>query len=89
MGKPNKVEGAVSNVFVYLVWHTHKTKESEDTKLIGVYSSESQADDAVARARQKPGFRDLPEGFCIAKYVLDKDEWTDGYVTDHYFLREE
>lgn len=53
----------------------------EDSKLIGVYSTRQLADTARGRSRLLSGFRDEPEGFIIDDYELDKDHWTDGYVT--------
>lgn len=62
---------------VFLLWHEH----DDDGKLIGVYSSEENAIAARGRAADKPGFAELPEGFTIDAYELDKDHWTKGYVT--------
>lgn len=63
---------------VYLVWHTNPL--NDDEKLIGVYSSDERARDVIQRYLDKPGFKDSPEGFEIAPYDLDKDEWTEGFV---------
>ena len=49
--------------------------------MIGVYSSQSTAQEAVARLSVQPGFCDLPEGFCIDRYAVDQDHWAEGYVT--------
>jgi hypothetical protein len=62
---------------VFLLWHEH----DDDGKLIGVYSSEENAIAARARVASKPGFVELPERFTVAAYELDKDHWTEGYVT--------
>lgn len=67
---------------VYVVQHSHSFPDGrEDVKLIGVYSSEQGAQGAVARARAHPGFRDTPDDFFIDKYILDKDHWTEGFIT--------
>lgn len=67
---------------VYVVHHVHEMLDGEeDVKLIGVYSSHEMAEAAVSRARTKPGFVAVPDGFSIDPYELDKDHWTEGYVT--------
>jgi len=53
----------------------------EDVKMIGVYSTEASAAEAVKRMRSLPGFHDAPDGFSIDRYAVDEDNWTEGYVT--------
>lgn len=72
--------------FVYLLWHTHfneKLPGGEDIKLIGVYTSKENAEEAQSRAEQLEGFKDHPKGFEISCNELNKDEWTSGFVTDN------
>ena len=67
---------------VYLLWHTSiPDGENEDSKLIGVYSSRDQAEGALARICQLPGFSDNPSCFIIDIYNIDQDNWTEGFVT--------
>lgn len=67
---------------VVLLWHVHKVADDEeDEKLIGVYRTEADAHAAIGRLREKPGFKELPEGFQCHTYELNRDSWTDGYVT--------
>jgi hypothetical protein len=67
---------------VFLLWHVRELPDGEeDSKLIGVYSSRQAADAARDRAVQLPGFRDLPDGFTIDSYEIDRDEWREGYGT--------
>jgi hypothetical protein len=56
-------------------------EETDDAKLIGVYSTRDGADAAVERTRRLEGFRDEPDCFMIDAYTVDEDGWTDGYVT--------
>ncbi len=56
-------------------------EDDEDAKLIGVYSTEDEARAAVARLANQPGFYEHPEGFQIDSYPLDKDHWSEGFVT--------
>ncbi|MHB1426300.1 MAG: DUF7336 domain-containing protein [Gemmataceae bacterium] len=54
---------------------------TEDVKFIGVYSSRENAQAAIARLGQAPGFSDALAGFHIDEYQLDKDQWVEGYST--------
>ena len=71
---------------LYELWHFSILAEQEfdedaDYKSIGIYSSHSLAEAAIARLRDKPGFRDWPDGFRIFKRRLDRDTWVDGYIS--------
>jgi hypothetical protein len=73
---------------VYLLWHAHEFKDRQDDekliddeKFIGAYRTEEDAVAAIDRLRNKPGFRHFPEGFQISKCELNKDNWTEGFVT--------
>ncbi|HEY4171328.1 MAG TPA: hypothetical protein VGM96_31340 [Reyranella sp.] len=64
----------------------HYDQEDDDgidfQKLIGVYSSEKKAEDAIERLRDKPGFRDCPNGWLICPIVVDEETaWENGFVT--------
>ena len=68
-------------MLVYLLFHTHEMNPCEhDDKLIGVYTTRKKADAARRRTSKLPGFRDVPDGFCIAECRVDEDQWTEGYV---------
>jgi hypothetical protein len=66
---------------VHLLWHTHQVADDSDDKLIGVYKSRKDAEAAIERLRDKPGFKDAIEGFEICDYVVGRDGWTEGYVS--------
>jgi hypothetical protein len=67
---------------VYVLQHVHSLEDgTEDVKLIGVYSSRDNAQAAITRLRQAPGFSDAPDGFQIDEYQMDKDQWVEGYST--------
>jgi hypothetical protein len=70
--------------YIFLLWHSHgeddEAKEA-NLKLIGAYSSETVAEAARARKLQYEGFRDTPDGFEIQKLELDRDQWSEGYIT--------
>lgn len=68
---------------VFLLEHVHEFDDGhEDMKLIGVFSSEALARAAQQRVASQPGFRDLPEGFCISDHEVDGPVgWPEGYAT--------
>jgi hypothetical protein len=67
---------------VYVLQHVHTPEQGEENvKLIGVYSSRANAQSAIKRMRQSPGFFENPDGFGIDEYQLDKDQWVEGFVT--------
>lgn len=67
---------------VYSLEHVHALPHGEeDVKRLGIFSSRTRAEDALARARSLPGFRDGPEGFEIHEIELDRMDWTEGFVT--------
>jgi hypothetical protein len=67
---------------VYVLQHVHSLDDgTEDVKFIGVYSLRENAQAAIARLCQAPGFSETPAGFHIDEYQVDKDQWVDGYST--------
>jgi len=67
---------------VYLLWHIHGVSDGEDNeKLIGVYATEADATEAVGRLREKPGFKDFPGGFQIAPCAINRDGWSEGFIS--------
>jgi hypothetical protein len=66
---------------VFVVQHVHELEdESEDVKLIGIYSSQDAARTAVERLRRLPGFCDTADGFQIDRYRIDEDHWVSGFI---------
>jgi hypothetical protein len=62
--------------YVFLLWHSHDLGDGEtNDKLIGVYRT------AKSRKPQFEGFKDAPEGFLNSRYELDRDAWSEGYIT--------
>lgn len=67
---------------VFILHHVHELEDQEDeVKLIGVYSSDEIAKQAVERMKVLPGFCDAQDGFCIDAYTVDEDNWIEGYIT--------
>ena len=70
---------------VYLLWHSGADPDSdENALLLGVYSSEEAANDRIDRSNESPGFVDYPAGFQISRYVVDHDEWPEGFTEYTY-----
>jgi hypothetical protein len=66
---------------VFVVQHSYEDGEHEETKFIGVYASVADAEAAVARLRDLPGFRNHRDAFTIHAYQLGQDHWTEGFVS--------
>ena len=67
---------------VFVLFHSHQIHDDEESsKLIGVYSTRELAKRAIQRKSQMPGFRETRSGFHIDEYTLDKDYWTEGFIT--------
>lgn len=64
---------------VYLVQHVRDPDGDDDVKVIGIYSTEEAAQQAVERTVKLPGFRDHPDGFTIDRYPVDFDYWQSGF----------
>jgi len=81
------------NTKVFLLQHLNTLPDgSEDSKIIGIYSSRATAAAAIERLRDQPGFSSSPslidptadeevDGFYIDEYAVDKDNWPEGFVT--------
>jgi homoserine kinase type II len=79
---PEVQEAAATIQSVFLLWHIHELPNGEeDEKLLGVYRDREGAEAARKRVADKPGFRETPKGFEISEYVVDRDHWTEGFVT--------
>ena len=58
----------------------HNPPETGRVKVIGIYSSQALAEEAIERTRILPGFVDDPDSFTIDQYEVDKDHWLRGFV---------
>lgn len=67
---------------VYVLHHVHEFEDGhEDIKLLGIFSSEVKAKEIIEKYKKMPGFQNHPDGFSADKYIIDKAEWTEGFVT--------
>ena len=79
----------VENMDVFLLWHIHDLVDDDGTheeeKLIGVFSSETKAKEAVEQLKEQEGFKDYPLScFEIHKFEIDCLSWGDGFTTVHW-----
>jgi len=66
---------------VYILQHIRgEDTPSEHVKIIGLYSTQVNAEKAINLLRSKPGFCKSKKGFVISAYFLDKTFWVDGFV---------
>lgn len=66
---------------VHILWHTYERDETEQSKLIGVYTSKQLAEAEIPRLRLLPGFSDYPDSFLVDSVKLNQTWWDDGFVT--------
>jgi hypothetical protein len=70
------------NKIVYVVTHDYEVPNSlNNGKLIGVYVTQQDAEAAISRLKNLPGFTKYPDGFVIDKYTLNEDHWTSGFFS--------
>ncbi|HEU0155221.1 MAG TPA: hypothetical protein VFQ82_04065, partial [Stellaceae bacterium] len=66
----------------YELWHLRVDDEGRDyDKLLGVYSTQEKAEQGLMLLRDKPGFRDNPDGFEILDGTMNHTGVIDGFVT--------
>jgi hypothetical protein len=70
------------NRLYYELWHLRYDDWDRDyDKLLGIYSTEEKAEAGLALLRDKPGFRDHPDGFEINEGLMDETGMKDGFIT--------
>lgn len=74
---------------VFLLWHTHDLTDNcgthEEVKLIGVFSSEEKASEAMEQLKDKEGFRNFPIScFEIIEMKIGQTNWTEGFSAAHW-----
>lgn len=71
--------------YVYSLSHEYETVEGEEIidilTDIAVYSSRDKAEKALEKFKVHPKFKNHPDGFVISRYVINKREWQEGFVT--------
>ncbi len=80
----------------YLLQHLNIHPNGDEClKTIGIYETKEDAEAAVGRLADKPGFSEHPEivdfdtaederGFHLDEYEIGQDNWAEGFFTDHH-----
>jgi len=74
-------EAAPAVPHAFIVHHSYETPDGrEHVKLIGAFSSKADAELAIKALRDEPGFKEMPDGFTVELYELNKVHWPKGFV---------
>ncbi|MDR0465865.1 MAG: hypothetical protein LBH94_00755 [Deltaproteobacteria bacterium] len=71
---------------VYLLQHSYDYnigdgETTEETKIIGIFSTVAEAEAAILHYKNLPGFKDYPDDcFYLEEYELDRRFWEEGFV---------
>ena len=66
---------------VFLLQHSYEDGDGVGgVKVIGIYSTRQLAESAKVRLREQPGFREKFGGFHIDEYLMDEDNWKEGFL---------
>jgi hypothetical protein len=66
---------------IYILYHIYDDDGIEETKFIGVFSSETNVQQVISELKEQPGFNLYPEDcFFIDESFLDHYEWKEGFV---------
>jgi hypothetical protein len=65
---------------VFILHHDYEPGD-DHVKLLGAFSTKQSALAAIRKYRELPGFSEYPDGFTIDEYELDKEEWTEGFIS--------
>lgn len=69
------------NPTTYDLWHLRYDGREDHDKLLGVFSTKQMAEEALASLREKPGFRDHPDGFEVLDGPIDQTSWLEGFAS--------
>ena len=66
---------------IYVLHHTYDTECDQETKFIGVYSSEEKINEAIELYHKLPGFNEFPKDcFINGKCNIDENiNWLQGF----------
>ena len=72
---------------MFLLQHSYEHEVDEgikvdETKIIGIYSSQKKAEETKEKYMMKKGFnRFSEESFYIDEYEVNQDNWVEGFTT--------
>ena len=65
---------------VYFLQHHHMiTKTNIDIKDLGIYDCKENAEKAIAKLTELPGFKNTGKDFKVIKFILNKTRWINGF----------
>ena len=76
-----KLDKSAEMKTVFMLWHVHALDTEEHENLVGIYSTKAHAEAAADRLKRTPAFANCQNGFQIHPQELNKDHWTEGYIT--------
>jgi homoserine kinase type II len=71
---------------IFLLTHEYELDGYDQLKVLGVYSELQLAETAKAYFSTQPGFCDHLDGFGIEECQINKDLWSEGFVTYRFPL---
>jgi len=66
---------------VFFISHEWYDGEYDHITDIAVYSSLSKAENALEKLKHNSKFINNKDGFTIDEYIIDEDEWKEGFFT--------
>lgn len=67
----------------FLLTHVRqKDEDNESVKIIGIFATKENAENARMQLAGKPGFKQHPNGFYIDEYPIDEINWSEGFGMD-------
>ena len=70
--------------YVYVLQHEYlygENDEYSEVKMLGVFRSREDAEEAITRYKNLPGFKEFSdECFYIGEYELNKELWAEGFI---------
>ncbi len=64
---------------VYVLQHSYELNNCDETKFIGVFSSLTEAKNAIEKLKKKEGFKQYQKNFYIDIYPINKIYWEEGF----------
>ena len=64
---------------VYVLIHEYEWCGRDETKYIGAFASEAEAEAAIEKLKEQPGFCHFPDDFEIYESTLGKLDWQEGF----------
>lgn len=72
------------NKNVFVLQYSYGLNNCEETKMIGVFHTQSEAEKVVDKFKGLPGFKEHQDAFFIDQYELNFAHWDTGFFTYYY-----